>query len=342
MAKYASTILAAALVATLAACSGEDEPDPTPGVQPVVYSAGVALPSATAAQGKPTIWKDAAVYKQVDANGYFASVCVSGGVVHAVGVVQDGATVRPYYWKSPDTTGAYLPAVGPGTAEAVCVQAGNVYVAGYDQEGGKVWRNGTQLYRLEGYPQSWPYSIAVSPAGTVFTAGEDLYGAAIWEDADILDYLDEDDGFEDPYFNAVAFANNTVYAAGAADGRPVWMKEGGVPNYLGQADGEAKALHLPGDGYLYVALTDESSAIPGSMVYKGLASGVTMTPDVGFAGTLLESVFVLGGDVYVGGAATADGQTFTGGVWRKGGTAPLHSMGPNTIVSSIYVVAAPQ
>jgi hypothetical protein len=340
MAKYVSTILAAALVATLAACSGddEDEPSPNPGTPAVVYSAGGVYASAAAQLGTATVWRDETVIKQLTGQGTFTSVCVSGGVVHAVGALMDGATARPYYWKSSPDAGAYLPAVGIGTATAVCVQGGNVYVAGYDQEGGKVWRNGTLLHRLEGYPQSWPWSIAVDTAGNVFTAGEDLYGAAIWENDEWIDGIDEEDGFDEPYFSAVGFANGVVYAAGTADYRPVWMKENGVPNYLGNADGEATSLHLPGDGYLYVAFTDESSALLGSRVYKGMASGVTMAPAANVVGSRIGSVFVLGGDIYSGGAqVSADLQSFSGGVWRN--STKLRNLPANSVAHSIYVVA---
>jgi hypothetical protein len=349
MAKYASTILAAALVAALAACGAEgedDETDPTPAVPPVVYSAGVTNPNSNFL-GTATVWKGETPIKQVPGLGTFASVCVSDGVVHAVGAVQDGASIRPYYWRSPDAGGP-LPIVGAyGSAMAVCVQGGHVYVAGLDAGVGKVWKDGAPLYTLSDTPDSSgyrPYSIAVDPDGYVLTAGEDDYGAAIWENNYFLEGLDEADGFFYSRFYSVDSSGAVAFAAGTSNDRPVWMKEGGVPNTLGTADGEATSLHLPGDGYLYVAFTDESPSMPGSRVYKGLASGVTIaTQAASVIGSRIESVFVLGGDVYSGGAqASADGSSFNGGVWINSNSTRHLSLGANSIANSIYVVPAPK
>jgi hypothetical protein len=334
MKKGTSTQLAAALVAALAlaACPGTD-PEGT--ASATVYAAGAVVPGG-AGFGTPTVWEDGRVLGQIQADGDFTSVCVSNGIVHAVGAVsgQTGAG-RPYYWKSPDAAGTFLPGSGAGAAEAVCVSGGSVYVAGWDQEGGKVWKDGALWFSipLAGGSISFQYAIAVDAAGDVYTAGEDAYGACIWKNGDLLDSIDDDEAGW-PYFNAVGVSNGVVYAAGTCDDRPIWMKAGGVWNYLGNGcEGDATSLHLPGDGNLYVAFTDYDAL--GGRVWKGPAGGATLTQAVSVGGAEFGSVFVLGGNVYTGGAAISS-SGFRGSVWKN--SAMVSDFGIDSFVAGIFAV----
>jgi hypothetical protein len=332
MAKYATTILAAVLVAALAACSSDpDEPDPTPTNPPVVYAAGAN------SGGLPTVWKDGVALKTFDSpGGTFYSIWVSGTAaaptVYAVGESGGG---RPFYWRSPDADAYYIAAQNvQGALTAVCIEGGQVYVAGDEAGVGRVWSGpagGTQLQRLHALPDgAMPWAIAVSGT-TVYTAGDDDEGACVWRngDAQPIDWLDTEPGDVAPAcFWAVGVSGGQVYAAGECGGSPVWLRAdgNGNENFLGVGDGAASSLHVAG-GSLHVAGWDAT----GGKVWRG-APGGALTQVVSVAGSEFESVRALGNDIYTGGWSGSGGA-----VWKNGTTMP-HSYGAGSDVLSVFVV----
>jgi hypothetical protein len=329
MAKYASTILAAALVAALAACSSTDDDPVTPPATPaVVFAAG-------SANGRATIWQDGVQKWQVEASGgKFYSIWVTGTAaaptVHAVG---QSSTGRPLYWRSTDGAAIALGS-GQGTATAVCVEGGNVYVAGDESGVGKVWSGsatGATLTQRHTLPQgAMPWAIAVS-GNNVYTAGDDDEGACVWRDGGMADYLDTEPGDAAPAcFWAVGVSGSNVYAAGECDGAPVWLQVDGDYGFLGDGDGLASSLHITG-GSLHVAGWDAL----GGKVWRGAPGSSLSQVAVSVSGAAeFESVRVLGSDVYTGGWTGN-----AGAVWKNGTQTPSGGLGAGSDVLSVFVVA---
>jgi hypothetical protein len=317
-ASKALAALAAALTLSFAACSGddyEDTGDPTA----VVYSAGID------ASYRATVWERGGVLRRFDAESILYSVWVSASAPETVYAAGQAPNGRPFYWSSGSPDALNYLGSGEGEATAVCVSGGQVYVAGADAAGGKVWRDGQQLYSLPAGSMPWAMAVA---GNTVYTAGDDHFGACIWRNGEQepIDFLDGEDG-DAPVFWSVGVSGSVVYAAGQYEDCPVWIRTGDpVVHYLGAGEGSASSLHLSG-GNIYIAGHDAA----GGKVWWGPAGGA-MGNTVGLgAGAYPESVFALGGAVYSGGSAPGGGM-----VWKN--SERLYGLGANNDVLSVFAV----
>jgi hypothetical protein len=313
MEKAISAKLMAALVLALAlaACGGGDSgPEGGSVVVPkpvTVYAAGQDD------SGRATVWSNGNLLGQLDGGG-FLSVCASGGTAYAVGQ----ANGRPFYWKSNSSDYYYLGS-GQGYATSVCVSGGQMYVAGWDAEGGKIWRDGQTLHRFSA--DSRPWAIAVS-GSSVYAAGHDAGGSCVWLNGDYLKGIDD----ESSAFYSLAVAGDVIYAAGECYGSPAWIKSlDASVHFLSDGYGVANSMHISGD-YIYMAGTDDGDG----RVWKGRTRESSMPPLLAFSGAELESVQAVGDDVY------SCGQSDGGRVWKN--SVPLYNFGIESKVYSIFVV----
>ncbi len=151
---------------------------------------------------------------------------------------QISKTARAALWKNGTPTEFVASTAGnafdyiSGSASAIVVNNGNVYVTGY-AGAGKYWKNGTETDLQNGY-YCYPAAIAVS-GNDVYVAGSiDLNDpdAAIstanyWKNGSVVALTS---ATELSYANSIALSGNDVYVGGQANGGAVYWKNGKETN----------------------------------------------------------------------------------------------------------------
>ena len=218
-------------------------------------------------------------------------------------------------------------------ARSVFVADGNVYAAGVDMPGGSshavVWSKGSMTRLSNGTDDADAESIFVAD-GKVYVAGS--VRNSLWESTATL-WVDGAaqplaSGSQGTYASSVYVSGDDVYVAGGASfGERAILWKNGVAQTLSSGGwAYARTVHVSG-GKTYV--TGYDAARGGAVLW---VDGVVQ--DVGSFWPV--SVFVSGGDVYLGGYAPGGAEGFAA-VW-KNGTVTNYSDGKGEAnVTAFYV-----
>jgi hypothetical protein len=182
-------------------------------------------------------WKNGVV-NQLSSSSYANAIAVSSGTVYAAGTIYDNSAGGDeiVYWKNAAPTEYILGTIGnpyshtSGSATAVQVVNGNLYVTGYDTNG-KYWKNGVET-DLPGGWASYPAGIAVN-GSDVYVAGSTDTGtpgkagslATYWKN-NVAMQLTDNSIFS--VANAIAIDGSDIYIGGAANGSAVYWKNGSL------------------------------------------------------------------------------------------------------------------
>ncbi|HZX59341.1 MAG TPA: hypothetical protein VFE54_11470 [Mucilaginibacter sp.] len=196
-------------------------------------------------------WKNGAV-NDIQSSSVANAIAVNSGNIYVAGWLFDSGASNneAALWKngtptefiihSPENGIDYI----QGSASAVAVSNGDVYVTGY-AGGGKYWKNGTEVDLKNGY-SCYPAAIAVS-GNDVYIAGSiDLNDpdAAIstanyWKNGNVVPLTSVT---ELSYANAIALNGTDVYIGGQASGSAVYWKNGKEVNLA--ANGAVNSIKL--------------------------------------------------------------------------------------------------
>jgi hypothetical protein len=172
----------------------------------------------TGYENTPTMWKchvwKNGLYQYSLGDGYSlgSGIAVMGGDVYVAGYAYEPSPVNRYamLWKNNSTVNILASNVSTAEASAIAASGTDVYVAGRENNTGKIWKNGTAL-------------TLNNAAGCTITAiaieGTDVYAAGYtdaplrvryWKNGNSVDITTPGSAFA----NAIAVANGDVYIAG--------------------------------------------------------------------------------------------------------------------------------
>jgi hypothetical protein len=146
-----------------------------------------------------TYWRDTtavALKDTLSGNTEAMGIFVQDGEVYTAGSFDN--QTKPVYWKNSrrialaDKSQSFS-----GPADAICVQGGNVYAAGYMYAGRNAfapicWKNGTVQRLPHAGPRSFASAIAVQDRD-VYVAGSDNYFPVYWKNGALV-HLGDDRG----------------------------------------------------------------------------------------------------------------------------------------------------
>ena len=276
----------------------------------VIYMAGLEYTNYPSTESAcPVVWKNGTVQRltiSATANkndyGIVNSIFVAGDAVYAAGESTQNVygPSAPIYtanlWVDGvprDLSGGTTDRSGGAAAYSVFVSGPDVYVAGNNDSGAVVWKNGT------------PQTLGGQRANSVFVSGSDVYvagqhsnalNAVIWKNGTVLYTLVNDiDERIAIGIQSIYVSGNDVYAAGYASGKARLWKNGNV-QALNVGDGQsiAKSVAVSGND-VYVAGRADAAKDSAVLWKNGEAQRLSGYINSGEA----ESVFVFGGDVYV-------------------------------------------
>jgi hypothetical protein len=178
-------------------------------------------------------WKNGAV-NDLQASSVANAIAVNVGNVYVAGWVYDSTIGNngTVVWKNGTATEFVVPTPGnafdyiSGSASAITVTNGDVYVTGY-AGGGKYWKNGTETDLQNGY-YCYPSAIAVSGndvyiAGSIYHNDPDaaISTANYWKNGNVVPLTSVT---ELSYANAIALNGADVYIGGQGNGSAVYWK----------------------------------------------------------------------------------------------------------------------
>lgn len=208
----------------------------------------------------------------------------------------------------------------------------NVYIAGYEGNVAKYWKNGVATSLTDGTKNAYATDIFVS-GNDVYVAGGEGEAAKYWKNgkAVVLSELSKNETAE-----AIFVSGSDVYVAGAAEeGLILTAKywKNGVPVILSKLDSYAWDIFVSG-GDVYVAGGSKS----GKAMYWKNGKEVYLTD--GGAG----AIFVSGNDVYVAGVEDSKVEneyytyyTYIIKYWKNGNALNLTDGKNDAMVTDIFV-----
>ena len=138
-----------------------------------VWICGVQYTSETAYSGK--IWKNGVEQYDLGANICLKDIAVYNGNVYTVGL-EGGSTLKVWYNSSVKYT------LTTSSSQYRCninIDAGDIYVAGFDSSPDKIWKNGEMIHSSSTHY----YHAVVANSNGVYYAGGNTSGAGkIWKD----------------------------------------------------------------------------------------------------------------------------------------------------------------
>jgi hypothetical protein len=311
-------------------------------------------------------WKDGVAASLSDGtkNEEALSIFVSGTDVYAAGFsddapgsLYDDPTKMPEYWKNgvavPLNVVYFGGAVSGtnGIANSIFVQGGNVYVAGYEEDGScndyaaAIWVNGgaPTILSIPYNEDAQANSVFVTESGDVYVAGErNVMGANANQVTLWLNGAESavTDGSAQVEANSVFVSGSDVYICGGEfnsttlNWAAVYWKNGAI-NYLtdGSKFAGANSIYVSGNN-VYVAgdRSMESSSMPEATYWKnGVATSLTPKG----AGSA-KSIYVSGSDVYVCGI-NETGIKNVATCWKNGTAFPLTDGSETAFATGIFV-----
>ncbi len=204
-----------------------------------------------------------------------------------------------------------------------------VYVAGWEGNVAKYWKNGTATNLSNGVYHARANSIFVS-AGDIHIAGREILAngnaiAKYWKNGIPTNLTDGTDYAE---AHAVFVSGSDVYVAGQ-DGNAAMLWENGIPTIL-SAVGDANSVFVKGSD-VYVAGWDGLKA---TYWKNGIVTNLT---DGTNGNASAHSIFVSGSDVYVAGSVYPENITQDAIYWKNGVATTLPDGGGWSHASSIFV-----
>lgn len=138
-----------------------------------VWICGVQYTSETAYSGK--IWRNGSEYYDLGANIRPKDIAVYNDDVYTVGI--EGSSALKV-WRN--TSALYSLSTSSGSARcSINIDAGDIYVAGFDSSPDKIWKNGEEIHSAS----SHYYHAVVANSNGVYYAGGNTSGAGkIWKD----------------------------------------------------------------------------------------------------------------------------------------------------------------
>jgi len=306
---------------------------------------GLSISSATAqivcvggvSDDKPTGWINGVQIPLSTTSGIVYSVVVDNGVVFAAGTEKGSGVFNvAKVWKN----GVALHTVSVPDkdvcAHAVAVSGDDVYMAGYVNLTGKVWKNGEEQ---PGYDNaSHVRSLCISD-GVVYAAGLSSDGkATVWKDGEL--YLTLIAGTISVACS-IAVVGEDIYTAGYGSNDGITWYPGVFKNEtplytLGTTGTNSIGVSYPmglcvSDGVVYVAGHEIVAEIYVAKLWKD-GEPVALNTD-GLWHNMAYSVFVFGGDVYVAGTDNL----FKALVWKNSDAPITLAESPSCAAYSVYV-----
>jgi hypothetical protein len=172
----------------------------------------------TGYENTPTVWKchvwKNGLYQYTLGDGYSlgSGIAVLGGDVYVAGLAYESSPVNRYamLWKNDRTVNILATNVNTANATAITTSGSDVFVAGKENNTGRIWKNGTAI-TLNNATGCTITSIAVD--GTdVYAAGYTDFPLRVryWKNGNALDITTPGSA----YANAIAVVNGDVYLAG--------------------------------------------------------------------------------------------------------------------------------
>jgi hypothetical protein len=208
----------------------------------------------------------------------------------------DGMNRTATYWKNGQAIALTDQAGNYADAWSICVDQGNIYVAGQVFSGNSAkaiyWKNGVGVLLSNGSSKGNAESIFVDQ-GNVYVAGWDDMVAKYWKDG-VPTVLSNN-----ATARAIYVANNNVYVAGMKYPKGVYWVNG--QEFILPADGVTyiKAIYVSGND-VYVAgevITDQKK--PVAQYWK---NGVPVALTEGKTEASLNSIWIYGTDIYAAGS----------------------------------------
>lgn len=267
------------------------------------------------------------------------AVFVLNANVYAAG--QDNGKV--VLWKN--TLKTFVSDSGSGTAYSVFVKDDDVYLAGYENTGGEdiavLWKNpGSTVERTElsdGIADAYALSVSVSSLGKVYVAGKQTGTttvATLWVDGDKTELSDLT---KDSAANVVFVSGNDVFVGGnEGNVSTIWKNPGPTVEAFSMSDGtnpaSIRSLIKEGEN-LYAAGFENNGTHDLAVLWQG---GEKQILSDGSFDTVINSLYVYGGDVYLGGSEIYSAPIISPAVTFKGTQATL--LDNNSEVKSLYVM----
>ncbi len=271
--------------------------------------------------------------------GSVNSVYVLNGVVYAAGHDNGKAVL----WKNGIKT--VLTTNGIGSASSVFVKGDDVYLAGFENTGGEdiavLWKNpGSAVERTElsdGSFDAYALSVFVSSLGKVYVAGKQTGAATVatlWVDSDKTELSDPT---KDSVANVVFVSGNDVFVGGnEGNVSTIWKNPGATVETFPLSDGtnpaSIRSLIKEGES-LYAAGFENNGTHDLAVLWQG---GEKQVLSDGSFDTVVNSLYVSGGDVYLGGSEIYSGPIISPAVTFKGTQSTL--LDNDSEVKSLYVV----
>jgi len=189
--------------------------------------------------GKAKIWKNGNVESGYTGAKYLFSIFIDGSDIYAAGQTTDNNAA---VWKNGNVL--YALTSIEGGANAVFVDNGNVYVAGWECDSGnpngvsKIWKNNVTLYTLEtgGKFNNIVLALNVSngvvyAAGTHYVVEADYACAALWTNG-VLTELIDGKGKYGSYAYSMCVYDGNIYVAGTYDDQKALLWKNGTATAL--------------------------------------------------------------------------------------------------------------
>ena len=223
------------------------------------------------------------------------------------------------------------------TASCEVVVRPNIYLAGYDMNGGKMgakyWKNGKEV-PLKGNTnaRAWARAIYVTD-DHVYTAGEiseSLGSKAVYWTDQTMTVLPSGSAYAKAY--GISVAGNDVYVAGK-DGNQAVVWKNGIPTVLAER-GEASAITVV-HGNVYIAGVEYSEQTVPIATYwvNGQRTMLTETS----SSATLNAICVSGSDVYGAGKITEKGKKPAACYWKNGNLVRLTDGSNEAMIDGIAV-----
>jgi len=237
----------------------------------------------------------------------------------------------------------------------------NVYISGADNKDAVYWKNGTEVHLTNGNANAYASSIFVTAGNDVYVSGGEttagIYSAGYWKNGQI-NYLTDSGAYVaanyisvsggDVYIAGVVEANNSSY-----DPHAVYWKDGQQYGYV-SANSAALCGFVSGTdvyigGYLVNNINNGNNIISDAMYEKNNSFVDISTGNVGsaYAGGVVQSLYVLGSNVYAAGYSYDTQGVFNyATIWSNGVPAILseqqgsYAQGVFVYQNAVYVCGA--
>ncbi|GLU43120.1 IPT/TIG domain-containing protein [Allomuricauda sp. NBRC 101325] len=299
------------------------------------------------------IWKNGVATNLTDGSSFGAasSVYVDGTDIYSCGIVDNGLPAA-VVWKNGDILYELTDGSKYANAQSINMYNGDIYVIGNEELGvdnisnATIWKNGvsyaTLTDGLNANERSAGEDIFVNETGIYAVGYEEsdlqVNGTPkLWENSTQINLTDE--AFEGQAYSVIA-AGSDVFVAGYEENdngiwtAKYWKNEEVTILSDGINSAEARSIFVVGeDIYVAGSYYDGQGELQQAVVWK---NGIpTNQGDIGSGAS---SLFVDGGDVYVGGLIS-EGEMSRATIWKNGETMNLELTegAGSSVVFSIFI-----